>query len=120
MSKTILYVEDNEDNVQLVRAIGESAGYTIHIAYDGNAGIALAKQESPDLIIIDYHLPGMNGIQLIEKLREDDATADIPMMMLTADLYSYPEAVEMGVTDFLSKPIRRKMFLNRVERILEA
>ncbi len=118
MSKTILYIEDNEDNVMLVQSIGEDAGYTMLIAYDGVNGIALAKKHTPDLIVIDYHLPGINGHEVVRRLRDDADTADIPTLMLTADLYSYPEAVELGVTDFLSKPIRRKMFLNRVNQLL--
>jgi len=117
MSKTILYVEDNEDNARLVKSIGESGGYTMLIAYEGKEGIALAQEHQPDLIILDYHLPYMSGHEIVHALRDDARTKNIPIMMLTADLYSYPEAVELGVDDFLSKPVRRNMFLNRVERI---
>jgi len=119
MPKTILYIEDSDDNVQLVKSIGESAGYTMLIAYEGKDGLKIAQEQLPDLIIVDYHLPYMNGHDVVRALRDDDRTKGIPVMMLTADLYSYPEAVELGVDDYLNKPIRRNMFLNRVEQIFE-
>lgn len=117
MSKTILYIEDNDDNVQLVKALSESAGYSILIAYDGKEGLKIAQEEIPDLVIVDYHLPYMNGADVARALRENDITKHIPIIMLTADLYSYPEAVEIGIEDYLNKPIRRNMFISRVERI---
>lgn len=119
MSQTILYIEDNEANVDLVKAIGEGAGYTMLVAYSGQEGIQLAQEQMPDLIVCDYHLPGMNGLDVVRALRADDTTKSIPIMMLTADLYSYPDSMELGVDDYLNKPIRRNMFLNRVNRILK-
>ena len=74
MSHTILFIEDNISNVELVRILAESAGYTVLTAFEGKEGIALALEQSPDLIICDYHLPYMNGIEIIELLRADDRT----------------------------------------------
>lgn len=118
MSYTILYIEDDEDNVELVKAIAEAAGYTILVALSAKEGIELAQSQAPDLIVCDYHLPYMNGHDVVRALRADDKTKSIPIMMLTADLYSYPESVDLGVDDYLNKPIRRNMFLNRVSRLL--
>ena len=118
MSQTILYIEDNEANAELVQAIGTSAGYTMLIAYSAKDGLDMASAHIPDLIICDYHLPYMNGHDVVRALRADDKTKSIPIMMLTADLYSYPESLELGVDDYLNKPVRRNMFLNRVNRIL--
>jgi DNA-binding response OmpR family regulator len=118
MPQVILYIEDSESNAELVQAIGESAGYQVLLAYTGQEGIDLAEKRLPDLIICDYHLPYMNGHDVVVALRANDKTKAIPIMMLTADIYSYPDSLELGVDDYLNKPIRRNMFLNRVERIL--
>lgn len=118
MAQTILYIEDHEANADLVKAIAENEGYSVLIAYSGQKGIEMAIEHLPDLIICDYHLPYMNGHEIIRALRGDDKTKAIPIMMLTADLYSYPQSVDLGIDDYLNKPIRRNMFLSRVNRIL--
>lgn len=118
MAQTILYIEDNEDNADLVKAIAESEGYSVLIALGGQEGIDIAIEHLPDLIICDYHLPYMNGHEVIRTLRANDKTKAIPIMMLTADLYSYPQSVDLEIDDYLNKPIRRNMFMNRVNRIL--
>lgn len=118
MAQTILYIEDNEENAQLVQAISEDAGYKVLLAYTGQEGIDLAQEIIPDLIVCDYHLPYMNGHDVVKALRESDKTQHIPIMMLTADLYSYPDSLELGIDDYINKPVRRNMFLNRVKRLL--
>ena len=118
MSQVILYIEDNEANAELIQAIGEAAGYQILLAYSGQTGLDLAEKHLPDLIICDYHLPYMNGHEVVLNLRANDKTKHIPIMMLTADIYSYPDSLELGVEDYLNKPIRRNMLLNRVKAIL--
>jgi len=119
MPQVILYIEDNEMNAELVKAIGENAGYKMLIALSGQEGLDLADKHLPDLIVCDYHLPYMNGHDVIVALRANDKTKHIPIMMLTADIYSYPDSLELGVDDYLNKPIRRNMFLNRVKRLLD-
>ncbi len=118
MPQVILYIEDNESNAELVEAIGMGAGYQVLIAFSGQEGIDLAEKHLPDLIVCDYHLPYMNGHDVVIALRANDKTQHIPIMMLTADIYSYPDSLELGVDDYLNKPIRRNMFLNRVKRLL--
>lgn len=119
MPQVILYIEDNESNAELVEAIGVSAGYQMLIALSGQDGLDLAEQHLPDLIVCDYHLPYMNGHDVVIALRANTKTQHIPIMMLTADIYSYPDSLELGVDDYLNKPIRRNMFLNRVKRLLD-
>ena len=119
MAQTILYIEDNQVNMDLVQALSESAGYEFLGAYSGQEGIDLAQERLPDLIVCDYHLPYMNGHEVVRALRANEQTKHIPIMMLTADLYAYPESVELGVDDYLNKPIRRNMFIHRVKKILE-
>jgi len=119
MPQVILYIEDNESNAELVQAIGQTAGYHVLIAYSGQEGLDLAEEHLPDLIICDYHLPYMNGHDVVIALRANDKTKHIPIMMLTADIYSYPDSLELGVEDYVNKPIRRNMFLSRVKAILD-
>lgn len=70
MSKSILYIEDNRDNAIIINKILSKAGYTVTIAKDGLTGIALAEQHQLDLIISDFHLPGMNGPEVVKAIRE--------------------------------------------------
>ena len=119
MSQTILYIEDNQVNMDLVQALSESAGYGFIGAFSGKEGIKLAQEHTPDLIICDYHLPFMNGYDVVRALRADDKTKHIPIIMLTADLYTVSEGAKLGVNDYINKPIRRNMFLSRVEKILK-
>lgn len=116
MSHTILFIEDNVSNVELVRILAESAGYTVLTAYEGEEGIALAQEQSPDLILCDYHLPYMNGVEIVKLLRADDRTRHIPIVMLTADIFAQEKAEALGIDGFLTKPIRRNMLLNGIER----
>lgn len=118
VSETILYIEDNEANAELVKAIGEGAGYTILIAYDGRDGLEMAQEHCPDLIVCDYHLPYMNGTDVVRALRDNEKTKHLPIMMLTADIYSQPDSMASGADEYLNKPIRRNQFLTRVERLL--
>jgi CheY-like chemotaxis protein len=118
MPQTILYIEDNEANAELVQTIGETAGYQVLVAYSGQEGLIIAQKHLPDLIVVDYHLPYMNGHEVVIALRANDETKHIPIMMLTADIYAYPDSLELGVDDYLNKPIRRKTFLSRVQHIL--
>lgn len=115
--QTILYIEDDEANAELVAVLGEEAGYKVLIAFSGKDGIDIAVQEIPDLIICDYHLPYMDGRTIITNLRENDKTKSIPIIMLTADIYAN-ENQDIDADDFLTKPIRRNKFLKHVNRIL--
>lgn len=118
MSHTLLFIEDNISNVELVRILAESAGYTVLTAYEGAEGIALAQEQSPDLILCDYHLPYMNGVEIVRVLRADVRTRHIPIIMLTADIFAQEKVETLGIDGFLTKPIRRNMLLNGIERVL--
>ena len=80
----ILLVEDNEMNRDMLSRRLERRGYAVVIAEDGGAGIALAKSESPDLILMDMSLPVMNGFDFIQELRKNKDWQDIPVVILTA------------------------------------
>ena len=118
MPQTILYIEDNQVNMDLVQALCESGGYAFIGASSGQDGINMAQEYLPDLIICDYHLPYMNGHDVVSALRGDDKTKHIPVMMLTADLYSRSEFDDLNIEAYINKPIRRNMFLQQVNNIL--
>jgi len=118
MTENVLYIEDNEANIEIVTHILERAGFNVHIAERGDEGIDKAQDIKPELILVDLHLPGMNGLEITERLRSMPELDDAKIMLLTADIYSRDEAKAAGADDFMAKPIRRKTFLRKVNEIL--
>ena len=118
MSKgRILVVEDNMDNYELVRFILERAGYDVFLAVNGRDGVAAARLQRPDLILMDLGMPEMDGWNAAQKLKADDATKSIPLYALTA--HTLPSerrrAIEAGCDGYVSKPIHMNGFLNMIE-----
>lgn len=107
MRKRILYVEDNPNNMLLVRRIVEADGFELLEATEAQAGWETAVSELPDLILMDLHLPGeMNGFDLTSKIKQDPQLEHIPIIALTAFHSAAAEqsALDAGCTDFLKKP----------------
>ena len=104
--KTILYVEDNEMNRQLVRDLLKRTTYTLIEAHDGEAGVATALAERPDLILMDIQLPKISGMEATRRLRAEAATAGTPIVAITSFALSGDEekAKEAGATAYLAKP----------------
>ncbi|HSL42570.1 MAG TPA: response regulator [Anaerolineales bacterium] len=118
MSKgRILVVEDNMDNYELVRFILERAGYDVFLAVNGRDGVAAARLQKPDLILMDLGMPEMDGWNAAKKLKGDEATKLIPLYALTA--HTLPNerkrALEAGCDGYVSKPIHMDGFLSTVE-----
>ena len=103
----ILVVEDNEMNAKLVRDVLEFKGYLIDEAGTAEKGLSLAQEHTPDLVLMDIHLPGMDGIEALKHLRSDPATRDIPVVALTAS--AMPDDAEVikaaGFDAYETKPI---------------
>jgi len=118
MTQTVLYIEDNEVNSEIVQRILEREGYLIHICDNGLDGIQKAQELTPDLLLVDLHLPGMNGFEITKELRAIEALNQSKIMILTADIYSREEGIAAGADDFMEKPIRRKTFLKKIHQIL--
>ena len=118
---TILVVEDNAANMKLVVFLLQSAGHTALSVTDAEAGLKLARDERPDLILLDIQLPGMDGLQAIALLKEDPATREIPVIALTALAMKGDEARirAAGCDDYIAKPIRYQEFLASVAARLE-
>ena len=119
---TLLYVEDNPANLKLVeQLIARRSDMRLLTATNGNLGIELARENQPEVILMDINLPGMSGIEAMKILREDPTTAQIPVIALSAN--AMPRDVEKGMQAgffwYLTKPIRVKEFLDVLNVALE-
>ena len=118
MSKgRILIVEDDMDNYELVRFILERAGYDVFLAVNGRDGVAAARWQKPDLILMDLGMPEMDGWNAARQLKADEGTKSIMLYALTA--HTLPSerkrAIEAGCDGYVSKPIHMDGFLSMVE-----
>jgi CheY-like chemotaxis protein len=121
--RTVLYVEDNLDNLELVRQIIERRlDLRLLCATDGNLGIASARANLPNVILMDINLPGINGIDAMRILRADPATAHIPIIALSANAMpsDIEKGVENGFFDYVTKPIRISQFMEVLDVALSS
>lgn len=118
---TILLVEDNETNMKLSLFLLESADHAVLTATNAEAGLALARERHPDLILMDIQLPGMDGLQATTRLKSDAATRDIPVIALTAlAMKGDEERIRAaGCDGYIAKPLDYKQFLATVKGVLE-
>ena len=119
-AKTILYVEDNEFNRKIVRDLLKRTSYALIEAQDGEAGVAAALEQRPDLILMDIQLPRISGIEATRRLRAEPATAATPIIALTSFALSGDEqkAKDAGATAYLAKPYSPKELLGLIRSIL--
>jgi two-component system cell cycle response regulator DivK len=112
----ILYVEDNDDNVYMLKNRLSRAGFTVVIATNGAQGIALAISEQPDLILMDLTLPDIDGEEATRRLKGDPATKHIPVLALTANAMSADRerAIAAGCDDFDTKPVDLPRLLEKI------
>jgi PAS domain S-box-containing protein len=120
--RTLLYVEDNPANLKLVeQLIARRPDMRLLVATDGDLGVQLARANRPEVILMDINLPGISGIEALKILREDPATAHIPVVALSAN--AMPRDVEKGMQAgffrYLTKPIRVNEFMNTLDVALE-
>lgn len=118
----ILIADDNLENVVLVRDLLDATVYEIVEAYDGIEALELARQELPDLILLDVSMPEMSGLEVCRNLKQDVTTADIPIIMITAlsDVDNRVAGLKAGADDYLGKPFSPRELVARVERSLRA
>jgi len=119
----VLYIEDNPSNLKLVQRIldQQRPGVELIPAMQGQLGLDLASEHRPDLILLDLHLPGMRGDEVLRRLRKEQATRRIPVVVVSAD--ATPGQTERllaaGAQLYLTKPIDVKEFLKVLDRTLE-
>lgn len=116
MNENILVIEDNEQNLYLVRFLLEKDGFTVHEARDGSSGIQLANTLHPDLILLDIQLPMLDGYAVAAELRKNPALRETPIIAVTS--YAMPgdrdKALAAGATHYIEKPINPSTFVDQV------
>src|SRR5256714_7040029 len=120
-SKRILIVEDEKDVVDLLTLnLRKAGGFAFSIANDGSAGLAKAREEKPDVIILDLMLPKMPGLEVCKILKSELATRHIPILMLTARAEEIDRIVglEFGADDYVTKPFSPREVILRIKAIL--
>jgi DNA-binding response OmpR family regulator len=118
--RTVLVADDDEDILELVSFRLERAGYEVVTARDGAAALATAQERHPDLAVLDVMMPGLNGYEVTQRLRADDATRDIPVILLTARVQEADvnRGFEAGADDYLRKPFSPQELRARVQAII--
>jgi CheY-like chemotaxis protein len=116
----ILYVEDNEDNIYVLKSRLTRAGFTVVVAMDGEQGVAMASSERPDLIIMDLSLPVLDGWEATRRLKAMPNTKGIPVMALSAHAMAgdREKALAAGCDDFDSKPVELPRLLGKIRALL--
>jgi two-component system cell cycle response regulator DivK len=114
----ILIIEDNENNMMLVRDLLEFKGYDILEATTGAEGVRLAVEHKPDLVLMDIQLPDIDGISALAQIRADPASREIPVLALSASVMpdDQQRIAASGFNAFITKPINVKSFVQTVER----
>ena len=120
MKDKILVVEDNPQNMRLFEMILSDRGYTLLKAVDGEEALDVAVREPPDLVIMDIQLPGMNGLEVTKKLRENSAFSRIPIIAITASAMKGDKeaAIGAGCSAYLSKPFNIRELTGMIAEIL--
>lgn len=120
MPKSILIIEDNEQNLYLLTFLLQAGGYQVIQANTGPAGIELAELVRPDLILLDIQLPGMDGYAVAHALRNSKNLADIPIVAVTshAMVGDRERVLAAGCNGYIEKPINPDTFLGEIERYL--
>ena len=118
----ILIVEDNEMNRDMLSRRLERRGYQVILAMDGRRGLAAARSEAPDLILMDMSLPEIDGWEVTRQLKSDDTTRCIPVIALTAHAMTSDrqKALEAGCDDYDTKPVEFQRLLTKIQTMLRS
>ncbi len=121
VSKKILIVDDEQDIVETLKFMLEAQGYECFCAYDGEAGLSLAKEIIPDLMILDVMMPKINGYKISRLLKYDTKYKDIPIIMVTARSQEDDKIIgqETGVNEYITKPFELDEVISKVKEYLD-
>ncbi len=122
MAATILIVDDNLDNVELLRKRLRSVGYETIEGYDGEQAVKMTREAKPDLVLLDIMMPKLDGFAVCEILKNDEATRHIPILMLTAkrEVPDKVKGLNIGADDYVTKPFNFQELLARIRSLLKA
>jgi two-component system, OmpR family, response regulator VicR len=119
--KRILCIEDEPEMIDLIRLILGRRGYEVIGAAGGLAGLKAAREQLPDLILLDLMMPDMDGWEVYQKIRGDDSTRNIPVIVVTAKAQSIDKVLGLHIAkvdDYIAKPFSPQDLLNSVEKVL--
>lgn len=121
-ARTVVIIEDNEQNLYLMRFLLEKHGYVVKEARDGHQGLALARQINPDLILLDIQLPDLDGYAVARRLREQEGQRETPIIVVTsyAMVGDREKALAAGATGYVEKPINPDIFVEQLRVHLPA
>ena len=119
--KSILVVDDAKSMRELVKGILENEGYSVVTAADGVEGLALAREKRFDAAVVDLHMPNMNGISMVDKIRRGTESTDAAVLMLTTETSDYrkQKARGVGANGWLSKPFDPPRLVSAVNKLIE-
>jgi CheY-like chemotaxis protein len=120
MAVKILYVEDNKMNFLLVKKILSVYDVDVYHAEDGGKAVTIAEQEKPDLVLMDLHLPGIDGFQVADQIRTREGLERVPILALTASVMQRDRdaAHRAGFEGYIEKPLDVKLLCSEIERVL--
>jgi CheY-like chemotaxis protein len=118
-SMKILYVEDNEDKIYMLKSRLTRAGYTVVVATDGAQGVAMATSERPDVVLMDLSLPVLDGWEAARRIKAAPETRGIPIIALTAHVMpgDQEKALAAGCDDFDTKPVELSRLLDKIRAL---
>jgi two-component system alkaline phosphatase synthesis response regulator PhoP len=121
----VLVVDDEPDVVDMLRMMLENASYEVVSAYDGKEGIEKAKEQKPDIIVLDLMMPGMDGFEACKEMKSDPDLKDIPVLVLTAisrhfsdTKYARSMGLELVSDDYIDKPVDPNVLLSRIAALM--
>jgi two-component system cell cycle response regulator DivK len=119
--KRILIVEDKPNSRELLRTVLEQQGYEIMEAGDGDEALALVRQQSPDLVLMDLQIPARNGYDVLQEIRKDVKLAHMPVVAITANAMpgDREKVLAAGFTGYIAKPVALAHLRSEVNRVLE-
>jgi two-component system, cell cycle response regulator DivK len=120
MKQKILIIEDNEQNMYLLTYLLENHNYQVFQSKSGYEGIAIAKKNQPDVILLDIQLPGMDGYAIARELRKNEELTSIPIIAVTSYAMTgdKEKAFEAGATGYIEKPIDPDTFISQMESFI--
>jgi two-component system alkaline phosphatase synthesis response regulator PhoP len=120
VNPTVLIIDDEKDLIEMARHSLEKHAFDVIGALDGESGLDIAKNQAPDIVLLDLMLPGVDGLEVCRRLRNDAKTARIPILMLTAKAEETDRIVglEIGADDYITKPFSPREVVARVKAVL--
>ncbi len=119
--KRLLYIEDEEEMIDLVRLILSRRGYEVLGANGGRQGLDMVRKEHPDLVLLDLMMPDMDGWDVYQQMKAEDSTRDIPVIVVTAKAQSIDKVLGLHIAkveDYIAKPFSPQELIDSVEKVL--